>query len=329
MTMRLKSMGLAVAVGMLAIALGVPADAQPKYSFKAAHTNAVGEIQDEGLKFMKKRLEELTNGQATIEIFANGVLGTEIPAIEGVLLGTIDMTVPSNAAFSNFVPEMKIFDMPFLFKDIPHMDRAVSGPMFAELVPVAQKKGFHLLGIYSSGIRHIMTKEPIRSMDDLKGKKIRTMQNPVHVEAFKAFGANATAMSYGELYGAIQVGVVDGAEAANSNYTAQKFYEVAKNWAMVGWLNLTAPVVISEKKFASLPANIQAALVRAGLESAVWERQFTMDQDKLFLDRIKAQGVNITTPDATPFRKASQAVYDKFLTSPLDKKLLGYVQQTQ
>ena len=329
MTMRLQSVALTVAVGILAIASIVPAAAQPKYSFRVSHSNAVGEIQDEGMKVMKRRLEELTNGQATLEIFPNGVLGAEIPAIEGVLLGTVDMTVPANAAFSNFVPEMKIFDMPFLFKDVAQMDRAVSGPMFAELVPVVQKKGFRLLGIYSSGVRHIMTKEAIRSMDDLKGKKIRTMQNPVHVDAFKAFGANATAMSYGELYGAIQVGVVDGAEAANTNYTAQKFYEVAKNWAMVGWLTLTAPVVMSEKKFASLPANIQAALVQAGQESAVWERQFTIDQDKLLLEKIKAQGVNITTPDPAPFRKASQAVYEKFLTTPLDKKLLGYVQQTQ
>jgi TRAP-type transport system periplasmic protein len=170
-----------------------------------------------------------------------------------------------------------------------------------------------------------MTKEPINGIADLKGKKIRTMQNPVHVEAFKAFGANATALAYGELYGALQTGVVDGAEAANTNYSGQRFYEVAKNWAMVGWLNLTAPLVIAEKKFAALPPDIQKAVAEAGLESAKWERKFVVDADKTLLDRIKSQGVTITTPDPEPFRQASKQVYEKMLTSAGDKKLLSLI----
>jgi TRAP-type C4-dicarboxylate transport system substrate-binding protein len=219
--------------------------------------------------------------------------------------------------------------MPFLFRDMDHMDRVVSGPAFEELKAAAARKGLRLLGIYSSGIRHIMTKEPIQSMADLKGKKIRTMQNPVHIEAFKAFGANATPLAYGELYGALQTGVVDGAEAANTNYNGARFYEVAKNWALVGWLNLTAPLVISEKKFVALPADVQRALVEAGAESAKWERKLVIDTDKPLLERIKAQGAKVTTPDPEPFRQASRQVYEKMLTTPTDKKLLNLIMETK
>jgi tripartite ATP-independent transporter DctP family solute receptor len=298
-------------------------------TIKAAHSNAAGEVQDEGLKYFKRRLEEMTKGRATIDIYPNMQLGNELQAIEGLLLGTVDMTVPSNAAFSNFVTEFRAFDMPFLFRDMEHMDRVVSGPVFEELRAAAAKKGIRLLGIYSSGIRHIMTKEPIKSMADLKGKKIRTMQNPVHIEAFKAFGANATPLAYGELYGALQTGVVDGAEAANTNYNGMRFYEVAKNWALIGWLNLTAPLVISERKYATLPADVQQALTEAGAESAKWERKLVTDTDKPLLERIKAQGATITVPDPEPFRQASRQVYEKMLSAPNDKKLLGLILEIQ
>jgi TRAP-type transport system periplasmic protein len=310
------------------LAVAAPAHAA-NIVLKAGHTNAAGEPQDQGLKILKAKLEEYSQGKATIEIYANGVLGNELQLIEGVALGTIDMVVPSNAAFTNFVQEMRVFDMPFLFNDMAHMDKVVSGPAFEALKVPAQKKGFHLLGIYSSGVRHIMTREPITRIEDLKGRKIRTMQNPIHLEAFKAFGANATPMAYNELYGALQTGVVDGAEAANTNYSAQKFYEVAKNWALVGWLNLTAPVVISEKKFQSLPPDIQAALVKAGLESATEERKIVVATDQPLLDGVKSKGVNVTLPDPAPFRAAAQPVYAKFLTSDLDKKILSLIESAK
>ena len=323
--MRRMMMAAAAATAMFAWTGAEAAD----ITIKAGHSNAPGEVQDEGLKQFKQRVEAATQGRAAIDIYPSMQLGNEIQMVEGLLLGTLDMTVPSNAAFSNFVTEFRVFDMPFLFRDPAHLERVVDGPVFDELKAAAAKKNIRLLGIYSSGIRHIMTKEPINSIADLKGKKIRTMQNPVHVEAFKAFGANATALAYGELYGALQTGVVDGAEAANTNYNAQRFYEVAKNWAMVGWLHLTAPLVISERKFAALPPDVQKAITEAGMESSKWERRFVIDSDKPLLDRIKGQGITVTTPDPEPFRQASKQVYEKMLTSETDKKLLMMILDTK
>ena len=271
-------------------------------TLRAAHTNAIGEVQDEGLKFMDRRLREITSGRLGLQIFPNGTLGNELPMVEGVALGTIDLAVPSHAAFANFVRDYQLLDMPFLIRDYGHLARVAGTPAMAQLAQASLGRGFRVLGLYSSGVRHIMTRDACAGMADLRGKKIRTQQNPVHVAAFNAFGANATPLAYGELYSAIQVGVVDGAEAAYTNYVAQKFYEVAKHWTTVGWLSLTAPVVLSERKYQSLPADLRAALVQAGEESAVFERQFVVDGEAALAAEVRQRGVTVVEPDKAPFQ---------------------------
>lgn len=307
--------------------LAHPARAQT-VTLRSAHTNAVGEVQDEGLRFMDRRLKEITGGRLGLQIFPNGQLGNELPMIEGVALGTIDLAVPSHAAFANFVKDYQLLDMPFLIRDYGHLMRVAGTPAIAQLAAAAQGRGFRVLGLYSSGVRHLMTRAPVAGMTDLKGRKIRTQQNPVHVAAFNAFGANATPLAYGELYSALQVGVVDGAEAAYTNYVAQKFYEVAKNWTTVGWLSLTAPVVLSERKYQSLAPELRAALVQAGEESAVFERQFVVDSEAKLVEQVKAQGVTIVEPDKSPFQAAARPLYDRFLTSEADKARLKLIQET-
>jgi len=315
------------AAGLAVAWIARPALAQT-VTLRAAHTNAVGEVQDEGLRFMDRRLRALTGERLGLQIFPNGQLGNELPMVEGVALGTIDLAVPSHAAFANFVKDYQLLDMPFLIRDYGHLMRVAGTPAIAQLATAAQGRGFRVLGLYSSGVRHLMTREPVGGMADLRGRKIRTQQNPVHVAAFNAFGANATPLAYGELYSALQVGVVDGAEAAYTNYVAQKFFEVCKHWTTVGWLSLTAPVVISERKFQSLAPDLRAALVQAGEESAVFERQFVVDGESKLVEQVKAQGVTIIEPDKQPFQAAARPLYERFLTSDTDKARLRLVQET-
>ena len=137
---------------------------------------------------MKAGLEKLTNGTATMQIFPNNQVGNEPQMIEGVLTGSLDIAVPSNAPLTNFVPELKIFDMPFLFKDQRHMNRVLRGPARDEIAKAVAAKNLQLLGVYGVGTRHIMTtKKKVLSIDDLKGLKIRTMQSQYHLDAFRAF----------------------------------------------------------------------------------------------------------------------------------------------
>ncbi|MBM3522658.1 MAG: TRAP transporter substrate-binding protein [Alphaproteobacteria bacterium] len=328
MTSQQPSVSRRTALGAIAATmLTTPAAAQ-QVTLRTGHTNAVGEVQDEGLRHLDKELRGKTGGNLGLQIFPNGQLGAELPLVEGLLIGSVDLVVVSHAAFANFVKEFQILDMPFLFRDYAHVDRAARGPMMAELQAAAQRRNLRVLGLYSSGIRHIMTRAPVRSMDDLKGRKIRTIQNPVHVAAFQAFGANATALPYNELYGALQTGVVDGAEAAYTNYVGQKFYEVSPNWATVAWLSLTAPVVMAERRFQALSKEHQDALSGLAAESAVWQRKLVVDTEDKLVEEVKRRGIAITNPDPAPFRNAAKAVYDRFLTTDGDKKLLQIVQQT-
>ena len=268
--------------------------ANAKIILKAGHTANPDEPYHKGMLELKRIVEKETNGEVEIQIFPNGQLGSEKEMIEGLKLGTVDITSPSNGNLTNFVPELGIFDLPFLFRDRPHMYKAMDGAPGKKLSKAMSKKGFRLLGFYEAGVRHIMTtKKPINSIDDIKGLKIRTMGVPAHVSSFNAFGAKATPMAYAELYGALQQNVVDGAEAANTNYNSKKFYEVAPHWAQIGWTALVADLIMSEKKFKSLPKNVQKALLKGGLASAAVERKAYADSDNSLLDKLKARGVKV------------------------------------
>lgn len=308
-----------ISIAVLA-AMASPLAAQ-EYSFKIGHTNAADEVQDKGLQKMRELLEAKTDGAATLEIYPGGQLGDESQLIEGVMLGSIDMSMTSNSLLSNYVEDYKVLDMPFLFPTIGRLGEKID-QNWDMMEASANNAGLQLLGIYSSGIRHLMTKKPVESMEDLAGLKIRTMQNPVHVEAWRAYGANPTPMSYNELYGALQSGVVDGAEAASTGYDGMKFYEVAPDFALVGWLNMTAPVVMQIGTFDGLPENIRTALMEAGKEAAEWQRVYVEEQEQPLIDKLKEAGANITQPDPAPFREASRPLYDSQLTTDGQQALL-------
>lgn len=295
-------------------------------TLRAAHTNAVGEVQDEGLKVMDRRLRELSGGRLGLQIFPNGQLGNELPMVEGVALGTIDLAVPSHAAFANFVKEFQLFDMPYLVRDYAHLEKIATAPVMGELAEASRAKNFRLLSLYSSGIRHLMTRTPVADMAALHGKKIRTQQNPVHVAAFNAFGANATPLAYGELYGALQTGVVDGAEAAYTNYVGQKFYEVAPSFTLVGWLALTAPVIMSERRYQALSPDLRAMVGTAAMESAVFERNLVVQGEAALHAQAERAGAKIATIDKAPFQQAAQPLYTRFLATDADRRRLAAVQ---
>jgi len=314
---------------VIALSTAMPLKAET-IVLKAGHSANEDEPYHIGLTEFAKIVNEKSEGKVEIQIFPNNQLGNEKEMVEGLLLGTVDITVPSNGVVTNFVSKLGVFDLPFLFRDREHMYKVMDGEVGQTLNNAMREKGFHLLGFYEAGIRHIMTREkPINSYEDLAGMKIRTMGVPAHIASFNAFGANATPLAYSELYGALQSGLVDGAEAANTNYNSKKFYEVAPHWAQIGWTALVADLIMSAKKFDSLPADIQDILSEAGLSSATAERAAYSKSDNSLLESLKEKGVIVTTPDPAPFREASQAVYDEFIQSEEDSKLLQMIIETE
>lgn len=297
---------------------------------KAGHSANTNEPYQIGLAAFAKMVGERTNNRLKIEIYANNLLGAEKEMIEGLLLGNLHFTVPTNGVLTNFVPQLRIFDLPFLFDSREALYKAVDGEVGRALSQHMQKKGFRLLAFYEAGVRHIMTRnKKIESMNDLKGLKIRTMEIPAHIDAFNRFNAKASPLAYSELYNALQAGVVDGAEAANTNYHAKQFYRVAPYWAQIGWTTLVADLVMSEAKFQSFDAETQKILLEAARESAKIERAAYAESDNRLLDELKKEKVVVTYPDPAPFRKASEAVYEKFANDPEMKALLKIIKENR
>ncbi|MBY6006401.1 TRAP transporter substrate-binding protein [Salipiger bermudensis] len=325
--MKLTNLALCIALGATAVA--APAFAQD-ITLKASHNANADEPYGVGMRKMAEILEEKSGGAATIEVYDNATLGDEMESIQGTQIGTVDIAVTANSTLANFVPDLSVFSLPFLFDDAEQMDRALSNPEVLDAIGGAlDAQGFHLLAVFSAGTRHIMTKEPIETLADLEGMKIRTMQNPAHVDTFNAFGANATPIAYTELYGALETGVVDGAEAANTNFYSQKFYEVAPDWAVVGWLELVAPVIMGKAAYEALPDDVKAALDEAGLEAGKAERAAYLASDNARFADLEAVGVKITRPDTTAFREAAAPVQEKYLETDAQKEIFELVKSVE
>lgn len=299
-------------------------------TLKASHNANADEPYQIGLERMGEVLMEKTGGKVTIKAYPNAQLGDGLDSVQGVQLGTIDVAVIASGVLANSVPAMSLFSLPFLFEDTDHMRAALTDPEVLDYVnELGQQQGFRVLGLFTAGTRHIMTTDtPLNSMADLKGLKIRTQQNPAEVDAFREFGANPTPIAYAELYGSLETGVVDGAEAANTNYLSKNFYEVAPNWAQIGWMQLVSPVIMGEAQFQKLPEDVQKALLETIQEALPYQHQVYADSDQKAFEVLKEQGVNITELDPAPFREASKAVYDKYVDSEAKQKLFDLVKKS-
>ena len=285
------------------------------YTIRAHYTNSPGEPQVKGAELFKEIVEEKTDGKVKVEIYPNNQLGESMEVLGSVQDGTVQMA-NTTGPMVNFVPEVKIFELPFMFKNKKHLNAVLDDlKITAPIRKAMENKGFHLLGFEDVGLRHIMTTKstgPVNSIDDLAGKKIRLMENQIHLAAFRAFGAAPLPMAYGELYTALEQNVIDGAEAANINYYSKSFYEPAPNWAQVGWINLIGYTVMSKAFYDELPAEYQKIIDEASIESTRLERKLYAEWEVERLDDLKAKGVTVTYPDVEPFMKASLKVYEKY-----------------
>jgi len=302
-----------------------PAAAQRSRTLRFAHFSPTSDPNHESATMFANQVRDATNGEITVRIFPSAQLGGEVDAVEGVLLGTIDVSIPSTAVLANWIPEMNVLNMPFAFRDWDHYTRVVHGPLLDRIAEASATKNIRVLGMLTSGARHIMTRAPLNSFEDLRGRKIRTVQNPVHVATFNAFGANATAIAYPEVYSSLQTGVVDGADAANTNYFTEKFYEVAPHWAQVSWLFYSNSIIMREDRFRALPAERQRQLSEIGRTVGMDHFVRYRRSDEETLGRLVAAGVRVTRPDPAPFRAASRQIQDRFLTGERERQLFSLI----
>lgn len=304
-----KCLLLLILLGLIVLGIACQSKSEKIYLIKIGQGQTPGEPQVKAMELFKEIVEEKTAGKLQVEVYPNNQLGNQRDVTEGIQLGTVQMASISSP-MAGFVPESNLFELPFLFENRDHFYAVLDSAIGEGLKPAFARRGFYLLGYFDVGVRHIMTvNQPIHSFDDTKGLKIRTMENPVHLDAFRAFGANPIPMAYGELYTALEQGVIDGAEAANTNYYAKKFFEPAPYWAQVGWIHLVEYVIVSRYFFERLPDEYKKVIEEAAQTIIAQERQWYSENDIEYLESLKDEGVQVTYPERGPFREASRKVY--------------------
>lgn len=263
-----------------------------------------------GADHFAELVKQKSKGDIEVKVFPSSQLGAQKELIEGLIYGTVDMTLTGTAELGTFQPQMALFDMPFLFKDRAHAYKALD-TVGMELGKPLEAKGIKLLGYMENGIRHMTNNtRPVKTPADMKGLKIRVMNNKVYVEMMKSLGASPTPMAFSELYSAMQQGTVDGQENPSAHIFTKRFYEVQKYASKTGHAYAPEPVLISMVSWKKLNPSQQAIIQSAATESIAWQRKLSEKLDTEFWDKIKATGkIEVIEVDRKPFMEATQTIY--------------------
>ncbi|MBB6306323.1 TRAP transporter substrate-binding protein [Xanthobacter tagetidis] len=313
---------------LLCAAPALPAFAQT--TLKSADIHPDGYPTVEAVKYFGELVEKKTNGKYKVQLFFAGQLGGEKDTIEQTRFGVIDLNRINTAPFNNLIPETAVLGMPFLFRSVDHMYKVVDGPIGDEIAKAFEPQGLVVLGFFDSGARSIYnSKKPIKTLADMKGMKIRVQQSDLFIGMINALGANATPIPFGEVYSALQTGLVDGAENNYPSYDSVKHYEVAKYYSLTEHSLAPEVFVMSKRSWDKLTPDEQKAFKEAGKEATKKMRELWAKRDAEAKDRVVKGGAMINEVDKKPFIDAMAPVYDKFVTSEKMKDLVNRIKAVQ
>ncbi len=313
----MRAMGIgAFAILAAALALGAgPASIRAaEFDLVEAHTTTQDHPYTLGMVRFAQLVRERTGGRVAVQIHHSRQLGDERQVVEGLQLGTVQLTVTSTGPLGGFVPDMNVVDLPFLFRDSAHAYKVLDGEIGRSLLDKFEAVGIKGLAFWENGFRHITTaKKAVERPADLKGLKIRVMENRVHQAAFRQLGADATPMAWGEVFTSLQQGLLDAQENPIPIVSTFKLYEVQKYLALTGHVYSPAPLLMSKKAWDRLPPEIRNVVLDTALEVARIQRQLNRGQEQSQLGELKAKGmVVVEEPDRAAFRAAMQPVFEQF-----------------
>jgi TRAP-type C4-dicarboxylate transport system substrate-binding protein len=260
-----------------------------------------------GARRMAELAEKDSGGRLKLNLYPSSQLGGQREVLQNVQAGVVDGVIEATATLTNFVPQLGVVDLPYLAKD------------------ESAAAGFHIVQVWEVTFRNVYTRSrPINSVADLKGQKIRVIPSPSYIALFRALGAAPTPMAFGEVYTALQQGVIDGAENDTVTYQTTKHMEVARNLALTGHMMLANTLYISERVWQRLPDDLKAVIRQASLEARNTVTAERATRNAKALDDIRAAGINVTQPDLAPFTAVGQQTY-KELAERLGPDLVGRI----
>jgi tripartite ATP-independent transporter DctP family solute receptor len=307
--MKARFFGLSLALCLAVLLL--PGASFAKVTLKLGHTGAPNHHYHLTCEKFAEAVKQKSNGEIEIKIFPSDQLGNQRQLVEGAQLGTVDMVLTSDSQLSSFIDAYGVLNLPFLFRDVDHVAKAMDGAVGDSFSKESEKKGLVILGYWENGFRHVSnSKRPIQKLEDLKGLKLRTPNSQVTLEAFKALGALPTPMSFGEIYSALQLGTVDGQENPIAHILTQKWYEVQKFFSLTYHQHNVEPLCMSKIVFDSLKPEYQKILLEEGKAHSAVSRKMVTDDEAGQLEELKTKIAVNEVADLKPFLDACKGVYD-------------------
>jgi tripartite ATP-independent transporter DctP family solute receptor len=292
-----------------------PQAAVAQTTLKAADVHPPGYSTVVAVENFGKKLEAATKGKYKLQMYPSSVLGGEKEMIEQAQVGAIQILRTSLGPVGSVVPEVNIFNMPFVFRDEAHMRKIIDGPIGDEILRKITDSPARLVALawMDGGSRSLYTKKPVRSPADLKGQKVRMMGNPLFVDTMNAMGGNGISMSYAEVYSALQTGVVDGAENnPPSLYTSNHYTTGTKYYAQTNHLIIPELLVMSKVAWGKLAPDEQALVKKLGREAQMEQRTLWDKSVAEYTEKLKAAGVEFITVDQKQFFDATAPVRAKY-----------------
>lgn len=297
---------------------------------KLAHGLDENHPVHKAMVFMGEELEKKSGGTLKLNIYPNQQLGSERQCLELLQIGSLGMTKVSAAVMENFSPNMKVFGLPYLFKDKEQTFRVLDGSIGKELLDGGEKYWLKGLGYYDAGSRSFYTvKAPVKTPDDLKGLKIRVMESVTAMNMIKSMGGAPTPISSGELYTALQQGVVDGAENNPPTFFLTRDYEVCKFFSLDEHTTIPDVLIMSTHLWNSLNEEEKRWVQEAADASVQYQRKLWAIAEEDALAAVQKAGVTVTRPDKAPFKEKVSSVYEAYKDNPEMYSLIKKIQAVE
>lgn len=299
------------------------ATAEEKVTLKLAHNLERTHVVHQAFEQMAKDVQQLSNNKMRIRIYPSSQMGSARESLELLQNGALDLTKGSASDLESFDNVYAIYNLPYLFKDQDHFNKVVFGDVGKEIMNSTKDKGFFALSAYVAGTRSFYAKKPILKPEDLKGLKIRVQASPTTLKMVELMGGAPTPISFGEVYTAMQQGVVDGAENNVPSWVQTRHIEIANVLSEDEHTAIPDFLVISTKSWAKLTQQQQDILVQAASNSEIYQQKLWHKVDSDSRAKAKAMGATIVSVDKAPFRTAVKPLYDEFSKNAKQAELLA------
>jgi len=313
----MKTMTAITRRAAFAAALATPFLARPSRAqairLRFAHPHPESDSWEKAARLFAEQVKERTNGALTVQVFGNGVLGSDQTIIASARSGALDIAMTGNPFFTGMAPKLNVLDLPFLFRDRRHVTAVLDGPIGNGLRAELEPHGLQVLGFWDIGFRNVTnSRRPVQGPADLRGLKIRTTPNPAHIKSFQLLGANPAPMPFTELFTALETRAVDGQENPTTLIRNARFWEVQKHLSLTRHAYTTGILAMSKRRFDSLSAAQQEAVMAVASIITPQQRAMNEEADAQALAELKERGMAVVE---APDRDAMAAI----VTEPVRK----------